>query len=198
MMVISGIATYYIGSVEGAWKFLLAIGAGTGLVYLLRWYWWRINAWSEVSAMASALVVSLIAQGAWGLDADQPRGFAILLLVTTGITTVVWLAVTYATPPESVATLRAFYARVRPGGPGWRAVVPGAAAEGGLGPGLLQWAVGCVVVYLGLFGIGDLVLGRYPRGLATLLLGLALTTYLVRATRMRPAALTAPRPLGRA
>jgi Na+/proline symporter len=183
MMIISGVVTYFIGSVEEAWKFLLAIGAGTGLVYLLRWYWWRINAWSEVSAMATALVVSLAAQGFVGLSADDPRGFAILLLVTTAITTVVWLVVTYATAPEPVTMLRAFYARVHPGGPGWRAVVPEAEREGRLGPGLVQWAVGCLVVYLWLFGIGDVVLGRPMRGLAALAIAAALTAYLVRATK---------------
>ena len=183
MMVISGVVTYFIGSVEGAWKFLLAIGAGTGLVYLLRWYWWRINAWSEVSAMAAALVVSLAAQGLFGLGADDPRGFAILLLITTGLTTVVWLAVTYATAPEPPATLSAFYARVRPGGLGWRAVVPEAEREGRLGAGLAQWAVGCVVVYLGLFGIGHAVLGRPLRGLLAVAIAIALTAYLVRTTK---------------
>jgi len=196
MMVISGVVTYFIGSVEGAWKFLLAIGAGTGLVYLLRWYWWRINAWSEVSAMATALVVSLVAQGVFGLSADDPRSFAILLLVTTGITTLVWLTVTYATAPEPVTTLRAFYARVRPGGPGWQAVVPEAAAEGRLASGLVQWAIGCVVVYLGLFGIGDVVLGRPFRGLATLVIAVALTGYLVRATKTTADEVSASHPAG--
>src|SRR2546422_10232628 len=94
MMVISGVVTLNISTVEGAWKFLLAIGAGTGLVYLLRWYWWRVNAWSEESAMAAALVFSLVAQWGFGLSPDDPRGFAALLLVTTALTTIVWLAVT--------------------------------------------------------------------------------------------------------
>jgi len=134
--------------------------------------------------MAAALLVSLAVQGVFGLDADNPRSFAILLLITTAITTVVWLTVTYATPPESPATLRAFYARVHPGGPGWRAIVPDAPAEGRLGPGLVQWAIGCVVVYLGLFGIGDFVLGRYLRGLTIVVIGAGLTIYLVRATRI--------------
>jgi SSS family solute:Na+ symporter len=196
MMVISGVVTYFIGSVEGAWKFLLAIGAGTGLVYLLRWYWWRINAWSEVSAMAAALVVSLMAQGFFGLGADDPRGFAILLLITTGITTVVWLTVTYATAPEPMTTLRAFYSRVRPGGPGWQAVVPEAGAEGRLAAGLVQWAIGCVVVYLGLFGIGDIVLGRPFRGLATLAIAVALTAYLIRATKTTLGEAPAPHRVG--
>jgi Na+/proline symporter len=183
MMVISGVATYYIASVEGAWKFLLAIGAGTGLVYLLRWYWWRINAWSEVSAMAAAFVFSSVAQLGFGADAGDPRGFAILLLVTTGGTTIVWLAVTYLTRPEPTETLRAFYARVRPGGPGWRAVVPGADADAALGPRLVLWAVGCAVVYLGLFGIGDVVLGRPGRGALVIAAAIVLSLYLVRGTR---------------
>src|SRR3989475_1980081 len=116
MMVISGVVTLNIGTVEGAWKFLLAIGAGTGLVYLLRWYWWRVNAWSEVSAMAAALVFSLVAQWGFGLSPDDPRGFAQLLLVTTALTTIVWLGVTYLTPAERPDHLRAFHRRVRAGG----------------------------------------------------------------------------------
>jgi Na+/proline symporter len=182
MMVVSGVVTMFIGSVEGAWKFLLAIGAGTGLVYLLRWYWWRINAWSEVSAMAAAFVVSMALQGVVGLSADDPRGFAVLLMNTTAITTVVWLAVTYLTAPEPREVLRAFYHRARPGGAGWTAVAPEATADAGLGRGFVQWAVGCVVVYLGLFGIGDLVLGRPVRGVVLLVAGGALTAWLVAST----------------
>jgi len=186
MMVISGVVTMNIGTVEGAWKFLLAIGAGTGLVYLLRWYWWRVNAWSEVSAMAAALIFSLAAQLGLGLSADDPRGFAQLLLLTTAATTVVWLAVTYLTAPEPAASLRTFYWRVRPGGPGWTAIVPTAGVDGALGVGLVQWALGCAVVYLGLFGIGGLVLGRPVRGAIAVLAALALTWYLVGATRGVP------------
>jgi hypothetical protein len=182
------VVTYYISSVEAACKFLLAIGSGTGLVYLLRWYWWRVNAWSEVSAMTSALVVSLALQLGAGLDADDPRSFAYLLLGTTAITTVVWLAVTWLTPPEPLSCLRQFYARVRPGGPGWRSVEPTAVSEGGLSAGLVQWVMGCVVVYLGLFGIGDLVLRHSLRGVMALAVAVALTTYLARAAVGAPRA----------
>ncbi|HXG14986.1 MAG TPA: sodium:solute symporter family protein [Calidithermus sp.] len=181
MMAVAGVVTYFISSVEAAWKFLLALGAGTGLVYLLRWYWWRINAWSEVSAMAAAFVVSLGLQAGAGLSADDPRGFAWLLLLTTALTTVVWVAVTYLTPPEPPDRLRAFHALVRPGGPGWAAVAPAEAARGGLGRGLGLWAAGCAVVYLGLFGIGTLVLGRPLTGVVSLALGIALLAWLVRA-----------------
>ena len=183
MMVISGIVTLNISTVEGAWKFLLAIGAGTGLVYLLRWYWWRVNAWSEVSAMAAALVFSLVAQWGFGLSADDPRGFAYLLLVTTALTTIVWLAVTYLTPAERADHLRAFHRRVRAGGPGWRAVAPDAAGETALGAGLVQWLLGCAVVYLALFGIGGLVLGQRGKGALAVIAAAMLTWYLVSATR---------------
>ena len=188
MMVISGVVTLNIGTVEGAWKFLLAIGAGTGLVYLLRWYWWRVNAWSEVSAMAAALVFSLVAQLAFGLSADDPRGFAYLLLVTTAATTIVWLMVTYLTPAEPLESLRAFHRRVRAGGPGWRAVAPDAAGGIAIGAGLVQWLLGCAVVYLALFGIGGLVLGRRGSGALAVVAAVLLTWYLVTATR--PAART--------
>ena len=181
MMVVAGIAAFYITSVEGAWKFLLALGAGTGLVYLLRWYWWRVNAWSEVSAMATAFVVSLSAQAA-GMGGDDPRAFAWLLLLTTVVTTVVWLAVTYATAPEPAEKLREFYARVRPGGPGWRAVVATSDTDVRLGSGLVVWALGCVVVYLGLFGIGGLVLGRWWQGGVAVVIALALTAWIVTLT----------------
>jgi len=183
IMVISGVVTLNIGTVEGAWKFLLAIGAGTGLVYLLRWYWWRVNAWSEVSAMAAALVFSLAAQLGFGLSADDPRGFARLLLVTTAATTVVWLVVTYLTPAEPLESLRAFHRRVRVGGPGWRAVAPDAAGETAIGAGLVQWLLGCAVVYLALFGLGGLVLGRRGSGALAVVLAVLLTWYLVTATR---------------
>jgi Na+/proline symporter len=185
MMVVSGIATMNIATVEGAWKFLLAIGAGTGLVYLLRWYWWRVNAWSEVSAMAAALVVSLALQVA-GLSADDARGFAWLLILTTAATTVVWLTVTWLTPPEPRDRLVAFYDRVHPGGPGWAAIVPTATAERVVSGGLVQWALGCAVVYLGLFGIGGLILGRPGRGAAALVVAVLLTAWLVRATAGAP------------
>jgi len=183
IMVISGVVTLNIGTVEGAWKFLLAIGAGTGLVYLLRWYWWRVNAWSEVSAMAAALVFSLAAQLGFGLSADDPRGFARLLLVTTAATTVVWLVVTYLTPAEPLESLRAFHRRVRVGGPGWRAVAPDGAGETAIGAGLVQWLLGCAVVYLALFGLGGLVLGRRGSGAIAVVLAVLLTWYLVTATR---------------
>jgi len=180
IMVVAGVITYYLKSVEGAWKFLLAIGAGTGLVYLLRWYWWRINAWSEVAAMAGAFLLSLGLQFGAGLSVDDPRGFAWLMLLTVAGTTAVWLVVTFLTPAEPLDHLSRFCARVKPGGPGWRRITgAGASADG---PGirrLLHWALGCVAVYLGLFGIGALVLGQPVRGIVFVLAAVGLTGWIL-------------------
>ncbi len=178
LMTVAGVITYYLKSVEGAWKFLLAIGAGTGLVYLLRWYWWRINAWSEVSAMAAALLLSLGFQFGLGLNPDDPTGFAWLMLLTVGGTTAVWLVVTFLTPPEPIAHLRTFCSTVNPGGRGWREVT--GTSEGGPGlRGFSQWLLGCAVVYLGLFGIGSLLVGHPGRGVGFLAAALLMGAWVV-------------------
>ena len=174
LTVISGIVTFYMGSIGGAWKLLIVTGAGTGGVLLLRWYWWRINAWSEVSAMISAFVVSLFLQLVMGWDSDQPKQFAYIMIVTVAITTAVWLAVTYLTKPEPQETLTAFYRRTRPSRTGWgpvAALVPDVkVASSGLA-NLLDWVAGCVLVYGVLFGVGKLLLKDTMPGL--LLLALA-------------------------
>ena len=139
--LLAAIATYFMSSIEVAWKFLISIGAGAGLVFMLRWFWWRINAWSEISAMSAAGISSLLLQSraatglverlraldarlpAGPLNASDPHGFAWLMILTTAITTVTWLIVTFLTPPEPSAKLREFYERVRPATAGWRAVV---------------------------------------------------------------------------
>ena len=92
-MVVSIYVTLHLASIEQAWKLLIVTGAGTGTVLLLRWFWWRINAWSEVSAMAIAAAVSLYLQLVLKWDSDQPRDFAYIMLVTVSLTTIGWLAV---------------------------------------------------------------------------------------------------------
>lgn len=146
--------------------------------------------------MTAALVVSLGAQAWLGLSAEDPAGFARLLMLTTALTTVAWVGVTLATPAEPAERLRAFYRRARPGGPGWRAVAPEASSDARLGAGLLQWVAGCAVVYLALFGIGGLLLGRPVAGVVALIAAGALVRYLVRATAdvAAPVAWTPERP----
>jgi len=177
LMIASLIVTFYMESIGGAWKLLLVTGAGTGTVLLLRWFWWRINAWSEVSAMICAAVVSIFLQAVLKWDSDKPLDFAYLMLVTVGTTTVVWVAVTFMTSPEPMETLVAFYRRVRPEGPGWngiaaRAELSQAHAQGRLSLQFANWILGCALIYGSLFGIGKLIFKEWVTGLLFLLVAI--------------------------
>jgi SSS family solute:Na+ symporter len=176
LTIVSAILTYYMESIAGAWKLLIVTGAGTGTVLILRWYWWRINAWSEVSAMAAAFVVSVTLQLGFGLSSDDPVGFACIMLITVGITTVTWLAVTYLTAPEPMETLVQFYRKVRPWAAGWGPVarrVPDVPPARDAIYNFVDWIAGCVLIYGALFGIGKIILQEYVLGSVFLAVGLA-------------------------
>lgn len=186
IFLLSIAVTSQLDSVERAWRFLLAMGAGTGLVLILRWYWWRINAWSEISAMTASLVISLIAFRVipQRYPPGDPNADAMIMLVTVMGSTVIWVAVTFLTPSENPATLDSFYRRVRPGGPGWKAVserlgfgreaIPGGALA------WTNWIAGIVAVYSSLFGIGKLIFGDYGVGLALMLIAAASFAWIAR------------------
>ena len=172
-------------TITEGWKIVLEVGAGTGGVYLLRWYWWRINAWSEISAMTTALAMTLLmhAPGPWMWLLGRPQAFtgpatvvfAKTTLLTTGVTTLVWVAVTFLTPPEPQEVLLAFYRKVRPHAAGWKRIAklaPEIQPTHDLGRNLLAWLIGCAMVYAALFGIGEICFGRYGEGVA--LIGVAL------------------------
>jgi solute:Na+ symporter, SSS family len=166
LTVISAVVTFYMDSITGAWKLLIVTGAGTGTVLILRWFWWRINAWSEVAAMAAAFVVSVALQTAFGLSSDDPIGFAKIMLITVGITTAVWLAVTFATAPEPMPKLLAFYRLVRPGG-FWGPVAaqaPEVPPSRDTAWNLVDWVCGCVMIYGALFGVGKIILKEAALG----------------------------------
>ena len=170
LMVISAVVTLYIESVSGAWKLLMATGAGTGGALLARWYWWRVNAWSEVSAMVAAITASLSLQLIWKLDSDKPNEFAWLMIVTTAVATVVWVTVTLLTKPEPEAVLLAFYRRTRPGF-GWGPIArlaPEVKPSRDTASNVLCWISGCVFIYGALFGVGKLLFGQTMLGLAIL------------------------------
>jgi solute:Na+ symporter, SSS family len=175
LTIISAVVTFYMDSIAGAWKLLIVTGAGTGTVLILRWYWWRINAWSEVSAMASAFVVSVVMQTVFGLDSDDPIGFAKIMLATVGITTVVWLICTFATAPEPEDKLLAFYKRVRPAAALWQPIAklaPEVPPSRDLVYSFLDWICGCVLIYGMLFGVGKLILKETGLGLLFVTAGL--------------------------
>ena len=176
LTAVSAVITFYMTSIAAAWKILIVTGAGTGLVLILRWFWWRINAWSEVSAMISAFVVSIALQTIWHFDSDKPRDFAYIILITVSITTSVWLITTFLTRPESNATLEAFYRRTRPGRLGWKpiaALAPDVPVAGGFIWNIFDWLAGCVLIYGLLFGTGKLIFGETGLGLVLCAIGLA-------------------------
>jgi solute:Na+ symporter, SSS family len=170
LMVSSLIVMGFLTSVEQGWKILIGLGAGTGLVFILRWYWWRVNAWSEISAMVASFVTSLaLTRFGHSMSDTGTPDYAFTMLTTVAVTTVVWLAVTFATAPESDETLDRFYRQVRPGGPGWRRVaqrlgfgddrIPGGALS------WVNWVAGLAAVYSAVFAVGAAVTGSPRRGL---------------------------------
>ena len=181
--------TSQLTSVEKAWKFLLAMGAGTGLVLILRWYWWRISAWSEISAMVVSVLASLVFMNVvpGRFAAGDPNADAWIMIGTVAVTTVTWIATTFLTKPEPDATLDAFYRRVRPGGPGWRQVsqrlgygresIPGGALA------WTNWIAGIVAVYSTLFGLGKLVFGQIATGLILLSVAVVAFAWIARSFR---------------
>jgi len=181
LIVLSSFVGLQLETAMQAFQILLQIGAGTGLVFLLRWFWWRINTWSEISAMVISFLVAVY----FGF-LHTPLGFtkwdpSAELVVGVAVTTVGWLVVTFLTPPVDTETLKDFHTRIQPLGKGWEAVVPrkrGPAQDGDvdtgqggeLAAGLLSWFLGCVMVYAALFGTGFLLYGNMVWGLAGLIL----------------------------
>jgi Na+/proline symporter len=163
--------TFYMDSISGAWKLLIVTGAGTGTVLILRWFWWRINAWSEVSAMVTAFVVSFYLQLGAGYNTDDPIDFAHVMLITVGITTVVWIAVTLLTSPEPTEKLISFYRRARPYATFWGPIAAQAAdvrSDTGAGREFVNWGAGCALIFGTLFGVGKIILGFWGPGLGYL------------------------------
>ncbi len=166
LMVLAALFTLILQTARGNFDLMLSVGAGTGLIYLLRWFWWRINAWSEIAAMVSSFLLAAV------LFVAKRQGLAIpthvSLLATIAITTVVWLVTAYATEPTDAATLRNFYRLARPAGPGWasiRAACPDVTPADNLSAAFVCWFAGLTLVYGALFGAGHLLFGHPGPGL---------------------------------
>jgi SSS family solute:Na+ symporter len=180
MLVAAGL-TFVLDSARQSFELMMSVGAGTGLIYLLRWYWWRINAWSEIAAMAASFVVAV------GFFVANKQGAAVpahvALLITVASTTVVWVAATLLTRPTDRERLVSFYRLVRPAGPGWRAI----RQETGLAPSadsipqmLLGWVLGCAFIYAALFGFGSFLYGQTTQALVWLAVFVVSGAWLVR------------------
>jgi Na+/proline symporter len=169
LIVLSAIVALWLENAMQAFQILLQVGAGTGLIFLLRWYWWRVNAWSELSGMVISFAVAIYFQ-----FVHESLGFAalhpsLMLVLGVAVTTVGWVTVTLLTPPDDPETLQAFYDRIRPFGRGWQAAVTTQPVTGSVSASMLGWVLGCVAVYAALAGTGFLLYGNLLAGVASLL-----------------------------
>jgi Na+/proline symporter len=180
---------YYADTIFGLFSLLLTLGAGIGLVYIARWFWWRVNAWSEIAAMMASSVIGALLELSprWG-GPEFP--FAAKVVINILGSTIVWVAVTYLTPPTPMEKLTEFYRRARP--PGWWGPVREALGEtrspgkDRLRQGLRLWLVGVVFIYAALFGLGKLVLLQWGWGMGFTVLAIASGWVLARSlTRER-------------
>jgi Na+/proline symporter len=169
MLVAAGVVFVLVTARE-SFDLMLSIGAGTGLIYILRWFWWRINAWSEIAAMISSFCVAVGVFVAKKMGHEIPTHLS--LAATVAFTTVVWVIATYVTKPADKETLVKFYRLVRPFGRGWAEI----RKEAGVGPSpdslpncLVGWILGCVLVYSALFGTGCFLYHKTALGMLWLI-----------------------------
>lgn len=179
LMVIAGLlALFFLNNATQAFNILILSGAGTGAIYLLRWFWWRINAWTEIIAMFGATIAAIVLviyvpDSALSSEILDP--FSLRLLIAVAFTTILWVVTTLVTRPESTDTLINFYRITRPGGPGWKKVVNEAHARGiTFGDEGKKWEmplqvlcvfIGTIVIYSSLFSIGSFVYGKITAGI---------------------------------
>lgn len=174
MMVAAVVVSLLFDTVRGGWEVILSIGAGTGLVYMLRWFWWRINAWSEIAAMSAAAIGSFLAP-ALGFD-----GFASKMIFTTIFASIIWVAVTFLTKPDNEETLQTFFDRVKPGGPGWNRFAAAGESTDSLLPGLGYAAISAVSIIAFLYGMGQIFFDSALYGAGAFAVGIAGMWFVIR------------------
>jgi hypothetical protein len=179
------IYSFWVTRVKSTFFVVTAIGSGSGLVYILRWYWWRVNAWSEIAAMIAAITSAAVFRlFIYPSESSFNANGLIVLAVSTAVVTTVWIATTLLTPPSNIEQLKRFYTKVRPAGPFWSPVARALSTDSlPVDPGysiprsLVAWLSAIIMVYAILFGTGNLLLGHPLPGL--LLLALALIAALI-------------------
>ena len=168
LMFISVIVTLFINRISGAWEFIMEAGAGVGLVLILRWFWWRINAWSEISAMITPFVVLPFLKY-FGI------AFPTTLFYLVSITTIVWVTVTLLTKPTDEDVLFSFYKKIHPGGVLWKKIssrLPDVQSDTGFLRMFLNWFFGVALVYSMLLGIGSVIFSDYKSAIICLVIAL--------------------------
>jgi Na+/proline symporter len=196
LMVLSTLLALLLQNAMQLFNLLLVFGAGTGLIFILRWFWWRINAWSEIVAMVASGVISLVLaipafgvkEALFGVEGVFPAWaeFPFVVFVTTSL----WLLTTYLTPAESKEVLRSFYTKIQPGGPGWKKVIDSAdkdgvnikeAEQGWTVPsGIVAMLLGCLMIYSIMFATGYFIYGDYKLALPLSVLALVSAFFLIK------------------
>jgi len=180
LVLASGYTAAQLKSIGAGWELVLGVGFGTGAVYILRWYWWRISAWSEISAMIAAAAVTIGLRNV-SFAGNDALVYAKKTLITGGLTTIAWLVVTFVTRAESNATLVAFYRRVHPTVYGWKRIAklaPELPEVKDVAGNAFNWLMGVILVYGCLFGIGKLVFQQWGQGILLLVVA-AVAGYLI-------------------
>ena len=188
LMVLSTLLALLLQNAMQLFNLLLVFGAGTGLIFILRWFWWRINAWSEITAMVASGLISLtltipsIKATLFGLEGIMPSWAEFPFVVA--VTTILWLLITFITPSEDESVLRSFYKKTQPGGPGWAKIVDKAQKEGvellddnktwSVPAGIIAMLLGCSMIYSIMFCTGYFIYGNLR--LAFPLLALAIVS----------------------
>lgn len=180
LAIVAFLVTTQLDSIKQAWGLVITASAGLGTVLILRWYWWRINAWSELAATLAPIVMVILVLFGVPIPGITEE-FPVNLFTVVAITTVVWVIATFITKPTEDAKLDAFFRRVRPGGPGWKPVAlrnPNVQPDSGLLPLALDWIAGVILVYMTLFGVGHLLLGSYLNATICLVIAAASAYYI--------------------
>jgi Na+/proline symporter len=182
MMIAGGITAYAMQTIRGAWELFFGMTVGIGGVFIMRWWWWRVNAWSEIAAWVSTAIVYV---GLYFLIPGIP--FGLHLTATALASTISWILVALLTPPTDERTLLAFYERVRPASPWWGPVArqSGVRVQGEAWRDVVGWCAGLVAIYAGLFGVGKLVLEGWGSGTAYLVIAAVAAVVIWRATGQR-------------
>ena len=169
IMILGAVLALFLTDALQVFGLLLNFTAGTGLVFILRWFWWRVNAWSEITALSVSVIIALI----FTFGLENPPATHIQLLIGVAVTTLAWVIVTLLTQPAAESTLRSFFSLIKPAGPGWNAVLKRAESEGkpllevgqesqrgNLPLEILCMFIGCITVYSALFATGYWIYGK--------------------------------------
>jgi len=197
LYIFAAVLSRYMSSAQQAFQVLLSIGAGTGLLYVVRWFWWRVSAWCEVTAMVASLATAAGLPQLVHMGILPEMGFAKMTILQVGITTISWLIAAYVAPGTDEAKLIAFYKKVHPAGPGWMKIRLTAGTTGAeqtehgdhMGMAALGWISGCLLIWGSLFTIGNFLYGRWVPAIALLCVSVvsgAVLLYVVNTLWDRP------------